>query len=196
MLDWYAPEIGTGVGGGTGWACASGKLPWAYPSQYTFGSATVTVTSGPAVLAIVNSNKYDAAGVGVVGYSGLAASPSVATAKAVCPVNWNKGNGLTDWVTGVQVVNMADSGTTDFTVKMVRANADPTILTNYKDYVYTGVGSKQSRNTFFLEVAGLTSFEGAVFISANPGSKIVAASSSTNYGDSIDGGAYYNCINY
>ncbi len=195
MLDWYAPEIGTGTGGGTGWTCAAGTLPWSYPSNYTFGVMNVTVTSGPGVLAIVTSNKYDSKGVGVVGVSGLAVSPGLATEHAVCPVAWNLGSGTSTWVTGIQVVNLGGS-TTNFTVKMVRADADPTNASNYKDFSYTNVASGASKNTYFPEVSALTSFEGAVFVTADAGSKIVAGSSSTNYGSSVNGAAYYRCINY
>lgn len=197
--NWYTPDVGTGTGSGVGWSCNSDPqsglttLPWWYPGGPTYGSAKIT--SNIPIMGIANSNKYDP-GVGLgAGFSGNASGRGIATAKAVCPMAFNK-NVSSDWLTGIRVVNM---GTTAQTVNwtMVRANVDPNIAGNKKVITRT-VQPQQGVSVYFPDIPteALANFEGAVFVQANdPAAKLAASSSNSNY-NTLGSASMYDCLNY
>jgi outer membrane biosynthesis protein TonB len=193
MANWYAPEMGTGTGSGIGWTCPSGAMPWSSPGP-TLGA--ITVASDVPVLSIANGNRYDAKAKLGAGFSGLAGTAGNATYRAVCPMAFNK-NRNTDWITGINVANVGTSGTTNVTVKMVRANVDPAGAGNNTTITLSNVAAGTMQNAYFPDIAGaLTNFEGAAFVEAtDPSAKIVANSSSTSY-NTLSAAADYDCINY
>jgi hypothetical protein len=188
---WYAPEVGTGAGSGVGWTCTGGPLSWSYPGGPTYGSATIS--SNVAILAIGNSNRYDSASAVGAGYSSLAAAPSAATGRAVCPLSFNRDPG-TDWITGIQAANVGTVAT-DITFRMVRFDVNPATAGNSLSITKSGVAAGSSATAYFPEEGtALTNFEGAVFVEAAAGA-IAVFSSNTNY-NTLSSAAAYDCINY
>jgi hypothetical protein len=189
-ITWYAPEMGTGSGAGAGWNCPSGTIQWV--SGTTFGSAKVTA-SGSDVLVIGNSNKYDIGGLGSIGYSGLAATSSVASPKAICPLAFNL-NPNDNYASGIPVVNMGN-GPTTVTLEMVRADVNPALSGNSTEFTCNLDAGKSCSIYFPEESTALKNFQGAVFVESTS-QPVAVQSSTTNYSSSINAGVLYDCINY
>jgi hypothetical protein len=196
---WYAPQIGSGAGTGTGWTCTpNAALPWPLTNNKNYGSAIVT--SDNPILALANADRNDGNATPAIaaGYSSQGASPDVATTRAVCPLAYNKGN--TSWETGIQAANVGDSSA-KVSFKMVKANTDPAVASNFVTLESNeAIGPGNSVTAYFpnpsvLGVSGtpFADFEGAVFVEST--TKIAVSSSNTSY-KTAGAGALYDCINY
>jgi hypothetical protein len=183
-VTWFAPEAGAS---GSGFNCG-GTLAWSFPGP-TYGG--VEISSNRPILALANSNRYDTGQALGAGYSSIAASPSIATTKIVCPLAFNK-NSSSDWITGISALNVGNAPTT-ITFKVVKQNANPTSNTQQFSGGSVGAG-KTTTLALFEQSTAFQNFEGAVFISSN-GQPITAVSSSTNY-NTLGAAALYDCVNY
>jgi hypothetical protein len=150
-------------------------------------------------MGLINSNKYDSPVGLAVGYSSLVVArtaPTAVTKKAVCPLAFNK-NVATDWISGIQAVNVGTSAT-DITFKLVRAGGNPGQSGNtvtLKDGKFDGVKAGEGVSAvLFQDQTKLTNFEGAVYVTSSS-QNIAVVSSNTNY-NTLGAAALYDCVNY